>query len=75
MNDILVTSGLTEGDKARLARLAKWWRQIDLASQAGVTIAEVVNLEKGRYVTAEHKARILRVLGIISDEKDTETTN
>ena len=71
-DEILGTSGLTEADKARLARLGKWWRQVDLASQAGVTIGEVTNIEKGRYVAPERKSRILKALGLL-DDKNTST--
>lgn len=63
-SDIFITGGLSEGERIRLARLAKWYRQIDVASLAGVTIAEVTNAEKDRYVTPDRKARILKVVGL-----------
>jgi hypothetical protein len=71
-DEIFIAAGLTEGGRARLARLAKWYRQIDVASLAGVTVEEVTNVEKDRYVTPERKCRILRVVGLLDegDEND-----
>jgi hypothetical protein len=69
VNDhIFVASGLSEGEKIRLARLARWYRQIDVASLAGVTLEEVTNAEKDRYVTPERKSRILKVVGLLDNE-------
>jgi transcriptional regulator with XRE-family HTH domain len=65
--EIFITSGLSEGERIRLARLAKWLRQIDVASLAGVTVAEVANAEKDRYVTSERKDRILKVVELLED--------
>ena len=64
MSEVLVITGLSEGEKARLTRLYKWWRQIDVAVKAGTTVLEVINVEKDRWVTPERKARILKVLGL-----------
>ncbi len=73
MNDnIFIASGISEGEKIRLARLAKWYRQIDVASLAGVTIEEVTNAEKDRYVAPDRKARILRVVGLLEDETKSD---
>jgi hypothetical protein len=71
-DNIFIASGLSEGERVRLARLAKWYRQIDVASQAGVTIEEVANAEKDRYVTPERKDRILKVVGLIENEDAPE---
>ena len=70
--DIFITSGLSEGERIRLARLAKWLRQIDVASQAGVTVGEVCNVEKDRYVTPERKVRILKLLGLLDNENESD---
>ena len=72
MNDIFIASGLTEGEWIRLARLQKWLRQIDVASLAGVTVAEVTNAEKDRYVAPERKERILRVLGLLGNDNEND---
>ena len=73
MNDnIFIASGLSEGERIRLARLAKWYRQIDVASLAGVTLEEVTNAEKDRYVTPERKARILKVVGLLDNDSENE---
>ena len=65
--DIFVTSGLSKGERIRLARLAKWLRQLDVASLAGVSLVEVTNAEKDRYVTPERKDRILKVVGLLDE--------
>lgn len=69
MNDrVFILSGISEGEQIRLARLAKWYRQIDVASLAGVTVEEVTNVEKGRYVSPGRKSRILKVVGLLDLE-------
>jgi hypothetical protein len=66
MNDnILVLDGLSAGQKARLTRLAKGLRQVDVASQAKVQPIEVTRLENDRYVKPTVKARILSLLGLV----------
>lgn len=70
--DIFITSGLSEGERIRLARLAKWLRQIDVASQAGVTVGEVCNCEKDRHVTPERKTRILKLLGLLGNDNESD---
>ncbi len=67
MSDVFVATGLTQGEKIRLARLAKWLRQVDVASLAGVSIIEVTNAEKDRYVSPDRKERILKVVGLLED--------
>lgn len=69
MKEIFIADGITEGEKIRLARLAKWLRQVDVASQAKVTVGEVMNAEKDRYVSPERKIRILCLLGLIDSEE------
>ena len=74
MNDdnIFIASGLSEGERIRLARLTKWYRQVDVACLAGITIEEVTNAEKDRYVEPERKARILKVVGLLESEGATD---
>lgn len=73
MNDnIFIASGLSEGERIRLARLAKWYRQIDVASLAGVTLEEVTNAEKDRYVTPERKAKILKVVELLDNDGEND---
>lgn len=67
-SEIFVISGLSEGQKAKLTRLAKGLRQIDLASQANVQPIEITRLEKDRYVLPTHKRRILGVLEMLEPE-------
>lgn len=71
-DNIFIANGLSEGERIRLARLAKWYRQIDVACLAGVTIEEVTNTEKDRYVTPERKARILKVVGLLENDSENE---
>jgi transcriptional regulator with XRE-family HTH domain len=73
--DIFIASGLSEGEKIRLARLSKWLRQVDVASLAGVSLVEVTNAEKDRYVTPERKARILKVVGLLDNDGENEATS
>jgi len=69
-DNFFIASGLSEGERLRLARLAKWYRQIDVACLAGVTVEEVTNAEKDRYVTPERKARILKVVGLLDHDNE-----
>ena len=48
MNDVFVVTGIIEGEKAWLTRLAKGLRQIDLASLAKVNVCDITALEKNR---------------------------
>ena len=68
-NDILVLTGVNEGQKARLTRLSKNLRQIDVASIAKVNTIDVTRLEKGRYVLPTRRKRILAVLGLDDDHE------
>lgn len=67
MNDVFVITGISEGKKARLTRLAKGLRQIDLASLAKVNVCDITALEKNRYLLRTRKRRILAVLGLLDD--------
>ena len=65
--DILILDGLSEGQKAKLTRLAKKLRQIDVASRANVQPIDITRLEHDRYVLPTRRKRILAVLGLIED--------
>ena len=64
MNDLFVVTGISEGEKARLTRLTKGLRQIDVAAAAHVDCIDITRLEKGRYVLPTRRKRILAVLGM-----------
>ncbi|MFC1964493.1 hypothetical protein ACFLWG_00595 [Chloroflexota bacterium] len=70
MDDIFIASGLSEGERIRLTRLSRWLRQVDVASMAGVSLCEVTNAEKNRWVDLERKARILKLLGLLESEDE-----
>lgn len=72
MNDVFVVTGISEGEKARLTRLAKGLRQIDLASLAKVNVCDITALEKNRYLPRTRKRRILAVLGLLDDNNESE---
>jgi hypothetical protein len=74
MNDeILILSGINEGQKVKLPRLAKGFRQIDLASIARVNPIDIPRLEKGRYVLPTRRKRILEALGMEEKNDSGET--
>ena len=68
-NQILILDNLTDGQKAKHIRLAKGWRQIDLASQANVCPMDITRLEHGRFVLPTHRNRILAILGLLEEER------
>jgi transcriptional regulator with XRE-family HTH domain len=72
-SEVFIVNGLTEGEKARLARVAKGLRQLDIASLAKVSICEVTALEKNRCVRNSSKERIFQVLGLLDEQP--EATN
>jgi len=67
MDDILVLTGINEGQKVRFIRLAKGLRQIDLASMAKVNPIDITRLENGRYVLPTRRKRILAALEMVED--------
>lgn len=71
-NDILILTDISEGQKARLTRLAKVLRQIDVASLAKVNTIDVTRLEKDRYVLPTRRKRILAVLGLLEDDNESD---
>lgn len=70
MPDVFIITNVDEGMKAKLARIAKGLRQIDVAAAARVDTIDITRLEKGRYILPMRRKRILAVLGL-SDEGDT----
>ncbi|MDD5701308.1 MAG: hypothetical protein PHU23_04570 [Dehalococcoidales bacterium] len=65
MNEIVILSNLTEGQKVRLTRLSKGLRQIDLAALAKVNMGDICALEKDRYLRKSRKLKILEALGLL----------
>ena len=72
MNDVFVVTGIIEGEKARLTRLAKRLRQIDLTSLAKVNVCDITALEKNRYLPRARKRRILAVLDLLDDHHERD---
>lgn len=64
MSDVFILMNVSEGMKARLTRIAKGLRQIDVAAAARVDCIDITRLEKGRYVLPIRRKRILAVLGL-----------
>lgn len=69
-NDILILTSVSEGQKARLTRLSKGLRQIDVASTAKVNTIDVTQLEKDRYVLPTRYKRILAVLDLLDYDNE-----
>ena len=71
MTGVLVFDGpFQDGEKVRLLRTAKGWRQFDVAVGAGVSPADVSNLERGLPVPKESRKRIFALLGIAEGGAD-----
>ena len=60
--DVLVLSDLTLGKRIRLARVARGWRQIDVASMAQVPAMAVSYAEMDQPIKRWKLKRILAVL-------------
>lgn len=58
---------LTLGWRAKLLRVARDWRQCDVAVRAGVSLSHVSDLERDLPVPSGVKGRLLRVLGLEGD--------
>lgn len=69
MSDVFILTDVSEGMKAKLTRVAKGLRQIDLAAAARVDCIDITRLEKGRYVLPTRRKRILAALGLLDDEQ------
>lgn len=72
MSDVFIVTGISEGEKARLTRLAKGLRQIDLASLAKVNVCDITALEKDRYLPRTRKRRILAFLGLLDNNHESD---
>ena len=68
-DDILILTNLSLEQKARHIRLSKGLRQVEVASEAGVSVEEVIYLEKERYLLPTHQKKILAVLGLDNDNE------
>lgn len=69
MSDVFILTDVNEGMKAKLTRIAKGLRQIDVAAAAHVDTIDITRLEKGRYVLPTRRKRILAVLGMDNDNE------
>ena len=56
--------GLSEGQVVKHHRIARGFRQIDLASSAHCDLYHIINLEKDRWVRPDIRERILVALGL-----------
>jgi transcriptional regulator with XRE-family HTH domain len=61
-------SGVSEGQRARLQRIAKGLRQVDVAAKAGVTVTDVVYFEKDRFLRPSVRRRIALALGLVNED-------
>lgn len=62
--DILLLRDMSDGQKVKVARTVKAWRQIDVAVHAGVSVAMVSFLERGWLIPATVRGAIFRVLDL-----------
>lgn len=69
-DEIVIFTGLTWGERVRLTRLQLKLRQLDVASKAGVTIQEVIRLEKDSFVLPTRRRQILAVLGLLDNDHE-----
>lgn len=68
MAPVIFFPELDIGLQVRLVRTAKRLRQVDLASRAGVTQAQVSALERTEYVPPSIRRRVLQVLGLEDEQ-------
>lgn len=64
MSDVFIVTDISDGMKAKLTRIARGLRQIDVAAAAHVDCIDITRLEKDRYVLPTRRKRILSVLGM-----------
>lgn len=69
MSGVFVLTDVSEGMKAKLTRIAKGLRQIDVAATAHVDTIDITRLEKGRFVLPTRRKRILAVLDMDNDSE------
>lgn len=72
MSDFFILTNVSEGMKAKLTRIAKGLRQIDVAAAAHVDTIDITRLEKGRYVLPTRRKRILVILGLMDNENEND---
>ncbi len=72
MSDVFILTDVSEGMKAKLTRVAKGLRQIDVAVAARVDTIDITRLEKDRYVLPTRRKRILAVLGLLDDDDESD---
>ena len=72
MSDVLILTNVGEGMRAKLMRVAKGLRQIDVAAAARVDTIDITRLEKGRYVLPARQKRILGVLGLLDNDNESD---
>lgn len=70
--EIVIFTGLTFGERVRFTRLQLKLRQLDIASKAGVTIQEVIRLEKDSFVLPTRRKKILAVLGLLDNDNESD---
>ena len=68
---MFITFNTTLGQRVRLERMLRNWRQIDLASMAGVQLADITAIEKDRYLSKNRKLKILQTLGLESEAESS----
>jgi len=68
--EVFVAPGVSKGMKAKLARVCQELRQVDVAAGAHVTVEDVGNLEKGRFIPVRRRMRILAFLGLSDDDPE-----
>lgn len=68
-NGVFIALDLSESERAKLTRIARGWRQVDLAALAGATVDDVISLEKSRWFSPKRKRKLLSALGLINDNE------
>jgi DNA-binding Xre family transcriptional regulator len=69
MELLILDTELTRGQRIRLMRIARRWRQVDLAAIAGVEQHEVSRIELDRHIRPNAVRAICEVLGLeVGDE-------
>ena len=72
MADVFILTNVGEGTRAKLMRVAKGLRQIDVAAAARVDTIDITRLEKGRYVLPMRRKRILGVLSLLDNDNESD---
>lgn len=68
---ILVLDDVTLGQRVRVARILRRWRQVDLAAVAGVQQSAVSSLERDAPVFPAARRRVLLALDLFDRHRDT----